>query len=128
MLGRRVLNLRNLGLLAPPLSSLGGGEGDRRNCSANHSTADEITFLPVPDQLRAADAAERAQRGHEINRFENVRFALRVVAEQEMEARRKVGVQPRVIAEVPESQMGQMHAKKIGARTACPRVKSTITL
>jgi len=42
-----------------------------------------------------------------------------------MEARRKVRVQPRVIAEVPESQMGQMHAEKIGARTACPRVKST---
>jgi hypothetical protein len=41
-----------------------------------------------------------------------------------MEARRKVGVQPRVIAEVPESQMGQMHAEKIGARTACPRVFS----
>jgi hypothetical protein len=72
--------------------------------------ADEIALLPVPDHLRAADAAERAQRGHEINRFEDVRLALRVVAEQQMEARRKVGVQPRVIAEVPESQMGQMHA------------------
>jgi len=30
-----------------------------------------------------------------------------------VEARRKVGVQPRVIAEVPESQMGQMHAGKM---------------
>ena len=76
----------------------------------------------MPDHLRAADAAERAQRGHEINRFEDVRLALRVVAEQQMEARRKIRVQPRVIAEVPESQMGQMHAEKIGARTACPRV------
>ncbi len=82
----------------------------------------------MPDHLRAADAAERPQRGHEINRFENVRFALGVVTEQEMEARRKVGVQPRVIAEVPESQMGQMHAGKIGARTACPRVKSINSL
>jgi hypothetical protein len=41
-----------------------------------------------------------------------------------MEARCKVGVQPRIIAEVPESQMGQMHAEKIGVRTACPRVFS----
>jgi len=67
----------------------------------------------VPDHLGAADAAERAQRGQEINRLENVRLALRVVTEQEMEARCKVGVQPRVIAEVPESQMGQMHAEKM---------------
>jgi hypothetical protein len=67
----------------------------------------------VPDHLRAADAAERPQRGHEINRFKDVRLALRVVAEQQVEARRKVGVQPRVIAEVPESQMGQMHAGKM---------------
>jgi len=61
--------------------------------------------------LRAADAAERPQRGHEINRFENVGLALRVVAEQQMEAGREIRVQPRTIAEVPESQMGQMPAK-----------------
>jgi hypothetical protein len=30
-----------------------------------------------------------------------------------MEARQKIGVQPRVIAEVSESQVGQMHAKKM---------------
>jgi hypothetical protein len=41
-----------------------------------------------------------------------------------MEAGRKIRVQPRVIAEVAKSQMGQMHAKKIGARTARPRVFS----
>ena len=78
----------------------------------------------MPDHLRAADAAERAQRGHEINRFENVCLALRVVAEQQVKAGREIRVQPRVIAEVPKSQMGQMHAEKIGARTARPRVFS----
>ena len=126
-LGRGVLDLRNFGLLTPPLSS-GGGEGGKcsccLNCSADHRTADEITLLPVPDHLRAADAAKRAQRGHEINRFEDVRLALRVIAKQQVEARRKIRVQPRVIAEVPESQMGQMHVEKIGARTARPRVFS----
>ena len=76
----------------------------------------------MPDHLRAADAAERAQRGHEINRFEDVRLALRVVAEQEMEAGREIRVQPGVIAKIPQPQMSQMHAEKIGARTACPRV------
>ena len=76
----------------------------------------------MADHLRAADAAERAQRGHEINRFEDIRLALRVVAEQQMEAGREIRVQPGVIAEVPQPQMSQMHADKIGARTACPRV------
>ena len=108
----------------PALSSLWGGEGGSWNCSAHDCAADEIALLPVPDHLRAADAAERAQRGHEINRFEDVRLALRVVAEQQMEAGRKIRVQPRVIAEVAKSQMGQMHAEKIGARTARPRVFS----
>jgi hypothetical protein len=41
-----------------------------------------------------------------------------------MEAGRKIRVQPRVIAEVAKAQMGQMHAEKIGARTARPRVFS----
>ena len=83
--------------------------------------ADEITFRAVPDHLRAADAAKRAQRGHEINRFEDVGLALRVVAEQQMEAGRKIRVQPRVIAEVPESQMGQMHAHKMNFSHRCVR-------
>ena len=78
----------------------------------------------MADHLRAADAAERAQRGHQINRFEDVGLALRVVAQKQMEAGRKIRVQPRVIAEVAKSQMGQMHAEKIGARTARPRVFS----
>src|ERR1700679_1980411 len=75
--------------------------------------ADKITFRAVPDHLRAADAAKRPQRGHEVNRLKDVRLALRVVAEQQMESRQKIRVQPRVIAEVSESQMGQMHAKKM---------------
>jgi len=76
----------------------------------HHVAADEITFRAVPDHLRAADAAKRTQRGHEINRLEDVGLALRVVAEEQMEAGRKIHVQPRVVAEVSESQMSQMHA------------------
>ena len=84
----------------------------------HHVAADEIAFRAVPDHLRAADAAKRTQRGHEINRFEDVRLALRVVAEQHVEAGRKIRVQPRVIAEVTESQMGQMHAANFSHRWA----------
>ena len=75
----------------------------------HHVTTDKIAFCAVPDHLRAADAAKGTQRGHEINRFEDIRLALRVVAEQQVEAGRKIRVQPRVIAEVSESQMSQMH-------------------
>ena len=85
----------------------------RRNHSTHHIAADEITFRPVPNHLRPAHAAKGAQRGHEIDRFENVRLALRVVAEQQVKAGRKIRVQPRVIAEVTESQMSQMHARKM---------------
>ena len=84
--------------------------------------ADEITLLAVPDHLRAADTPERAQGSHEINRFEDVRLALRIVAEQQMEAGREIRVQPDVIAKIPQPQMSQMHAEKIGAWTARPRV------
>ena len=82
----------------------------------HHVAANEITFRAVPNHLRAADTAKRTQCGHEINRFEDVRLALRVIAEQQMKAGRKIGVQPRVIAEVTESQMGQMHAEKMNGK------------
>ena len=75
--------------------------------------ADEVAFLAVADHLRAADAAEGAQRGEQVDGFEDVGFALRVVAEEDVEARRKVRVQAGVIAELPQSQMGQMHSGKL---------------
>jgi len=56
---------------------------------ADDISADKITLRDVPDHLRAADAAKRPQRGHEINRLEDVRLALRVVAEQKVKAVRK---------------------------------------
>ena len=68
---------------------------------------------PLLADLRAADATKRPQRGHQINRFKDVGLALRVVAEQQVEAGRKIHVQPRVVAEVTESQMSQMHAEKM---------------
>jgi hypothetical protein len=76
---------------------------------ADDFAADEITFLTVTNHLRAADAAKGTERRHEIDGFEDVRFALRIVAEEEMEAGRKIDVEPRVIAEVAESEMSQVH-------------------
>jgi hypothetical protein len=66
--------------------------------------------LRVADHLRATHTAKRAERSHQVNGFENVGFALRIVPEQEVEAGRKIGVHPHVIAKVAESEMRQMHA------------------
>jgi len=79
-------------------------------------SANEITALSVPNHLCAADAAKGSQRGHEINRFEDVGFALGVVAEQDVESGRKIGVQPLVIAEVAEPEMRQMHSGQNAVR------------
>src|SRR5258706_343211 len=49
---------------------------------ADYFAADEIALLRVPNHLRAADAAKRAQRGDEINGLEDVGLALCVVAQQ----------------------------------------------
>jgi hypothetical protein len=79
----------------------------------HHVAANKVAFRAVTDHLRAADAAEGTQRGHEIDGLQDVGLALCIVAEQQMEAGRKIGVQPRVVAEVTESQMGQMHGEKM---------------
>src|SRR5207302_9644112 len=75
--------------------------------------ADEVTRLSVPDHLCAADAAKRAQRREQIDRFENVGLALRVVAEQQVKTGRKIDIQPREVAEITKSQMAQMHGQEL---------------
>ena len=78
----------------------------------------------MADQLRAPHSPKRPQRGQEINGFKNVRLALRVVAQQEVKPGREVGIQPRVIAEVPETKMGQMHAARLAERAAAAEENS----
>jgi hypothetical protein len=71
--------------------------------------ADEVAFPAVPDHLGAGDTAKGTEGGEQVNGFEDVGLALRVVPQEQVEAGRKIGVQPRVIAEVAEPQMNQMH-------------------
>jgi hypothetical protein len=82
--------------------------------------AHEVPFLAVPDHLGAADPAKGSQSGNEVDRLEDVRLALGVVAQQQVKSRRETDIQPRVIAEIPEAQMGQMHrprmSRKAGTR------------
>jgi hypothetical protein len=75
--------------------------------------ANEVTLLPVANHLRTANSPKRTQSGHQINGFENIRFSLSIIAKQQVESGRKIHVQPRIIAEVTETQMGQMHSAKM---------------
>ena len=85
-------------------------------CLSHGFAADKIARLPVTNHLRAADATEGAQRRHEVNRFKNVGFPLRIVAKNEVEARLEIHIQPRVVAEVAKSQLSQMHSKRMNVR------------
>ena len=72
--------------------------------------ADEVPRLVVADHLRAADSTKGTQGRQQINGFEDIRLALRVVAEDQMEARREIDIQARVISKIPQAKMVQMHA------------------
>jgi len=50
--------------------------------------------------LRAPDPAKGAKRRNQINGFQNVRLALRVIPQKKMKTRGKISIQPRVIAEI----------------------------
>jgi len=71
----------------------------------------------VPDDLRVADATERAQRGQEVNGLEQVGFALRIAAEQHVKTRLERDVEPPEIPEVTQFELGQVHA---GSRYSNP--------
>ena len=64
----------------------------------------------MPDDLRVADATERAQRGQEVNGLEQVGFALRIAAEQHVKTRLERDVEPPEIPEVTQFELGQVHA------------------
>ena len=60
--------------------------------------------------LGAAHAAKRSQRSDQVHRLQDVGLALRIVAQQQMETRRKIDVEPSVISEISKPQMRQVHA------------------
>ena len=89
---------------------------------ADDFAADEVAFGAVPDHLGAADAAKGAEGGQEVDGFEDVGLTLGVVAEEDVESGREINVQPRVIAEVTETQMSQMHGVENGVWRGGARV------
>ena len=81
--------------------------------ASNNAGFGKIALLTVPGQLAAAGAAEGSQRGEEIEGFEEVGLALGVLSEQEMESRRKAGIQTRIVTEVAESESPNVHREDL---------------
>ena len=65
--------------------------------------SDKVAFRAVPNQLRTAYAAEGAERGEQVDGFQDVGLALCIIPQQEVEAWRKISIQPRVVAEIAKS-------------------------
>ena len=63
----------------------------------------------MAEHLGALHAAEGPEGGQEIDGFQDVRLALGVVAQQHVKSGREVQVRPRVVAEVAEPEMCQVH-------------------
>src|SRR5207245_2851473 len=82
---------------------------DRVRALSHHPGADEISLLPMPHHLRAADAAKGAHGGEQINCFEYICLSLCVWTEQQVKARSEIHFQAGVVSEIAQSQVSQMH-------------------
>src|SRR6185436_16081755 len=80
---------------------------------ADDSRTGEISFLTMPHHLRAAHTSKGTQRCEQIDRFENICFPLRILAEQKMKTWAEIHVQPRVVAEITKAQMSEMHPSRM---------------
>ena len=79
-------------------------------CLAKRESAGEKGVLLVPDELCVADAAERAERGQQINSLEQVGFALRIAAEQHVKSRLECCIELPNVPKVTQFELGQVHA------------------
>ena len=70
---------------------------------ADGATADKPTGLAMTHHGWAAYATKGAQSGEQMQCFQNIGFPLGITAEQEVESRFKVGIQPGVVPEIPQS-------------------------
>jgi hypothetical protein len=76
--------------------------------------AHEVTGGTAADHLGTADAAEGAEGGEEVEGFEDIGFALGIVTDQQVKAWGEGEVQARIIPEVTESEVGDMHSGRWG--------------
>ena len=76
---------------------------------ADEVASDEVPALAVANQLLTACAAEGPQRGKQVDCFQKVCFALRVVAKQQVKPRAEIYIQPGVIPEITQTQVCQVH-------------------
>ena len=62
------------------------------------------------NDLRVANAPERAQRRDKINRLQQVGFALGIAPKQQVKPRLKPSLEFTVIPEITKFELGQVHA------------------
>ena len=62
------------------------------------------------NDLRVANAPERAQRREKINRLQQVGFALGIAPKQQVKPRLKPSLEFTVIPEITKFELGQVHA------------------
>ena len=65
---------------------------------------------PVMNDLRVANAPERAQSREKINRLQQVGFALGIAPKQQVKPRLKPDLEFPVIPEITKFELGQVHA------------------
>ena len=70
----------------------------------------EPAGLAMPHHGCTAYAAEGAQGAEQMQRLQDIGFALSIATEQQVKAGFEVGIQPAVVSEIPQSQMRQVHS------------------
>lgn len=105
--GSQVIDEAADGLTIQAQFPLGGGpvHFDVAFAGGDDLAADEVGLLGMADHLSAAHATEGAQCGQEVDRLQNVGFALRIVSQQHLEAGSEVHVQPGVVAKIAQAQV-----------------------
>jgi hypothetical protein len=67
----------------------------------------------MPNHLSAHYAAKRPQCRQQINRLKNICFSLRIIAKEKVKAWGELNIQTRVISEIAESELSEMHNQPI---------------
>lgn len=92
-------------LLVECESAFAGGpvDTDIMRACADGAAAYEPSGLAMTHHGCAAYATKGAQGGEQMQCFQNIGFPLGIAAEQEVESRFEVGIQPGVVPEIPQS-------------------------
>src|SRR4030095_84770 len=78
----------------------------------HHAASDEISGATMPHHGSTSNAPEGSEGGQEIDRLQNVGFALPIISYQHLETGPEIGIKPSVVAKIAEAKMSEMHGEK----------------